>query len=435
MPSSSTILALAALSSAVNAVRVNSAPYNAALINSVSSNETIVTSSVITTTVEITTTLTTPPAPTVTLPPLSEVTVCPEPTGIAQIDVPEPNMQYGCSAGFVCAQPKPEECNVWPGLPSQDFTCDPVDCIPAPPLPEHEWPEGEIGYVAPAYGYFDLNPEIFGLSYDIFAYRLEEQVINGLTVTVTTGNWDPTAQPRPTGVVRRHLRQTFPIKKRQEAANPSNPAPQCYGFCNDSGRLAQQIGLEPELCTEQRWLPTYNRCVDCIIEAGSTRDTIRVYVQPQFQRSLTYCFGDLVTTPGNATTTAGVPADAITESATFDTSTQLPVESTGFVDTTTDISTEVTTTEDISTSVSTSISTGATSSEADSTTITTVVTETETSAVTETPGTVTTSFSTSLPPFPTPVPTPTPGVPAAAVRITASSTFAAVLLGIVAMLL
>jgi hypothetical protein len=425
----STILAVAALGSAANAVHINSGPYNAVLLNSLPANETIVTSLVITTTLEITTTLTTPPASTVTLPPLSEVTVCPQPTGIAHSEVPAPNMQYGCSAGSVCAQPKPEDCNVWPGLPSQDFTCNPVDCIAAPPLPEHEWPEGEIGYIAPAYGYFDLNPEIFGLSYDIFAYRLEEQVINGITVTVTTGNWEPTAQQaRPTGVVRRQLRQTFPLIKRQSNARP--PA-QCYDFCTDSARRAQEIGLDPTLCTNDGWLGTYNRCTSCIIDAGASRDTIRDYVQPEFVNQLAYCFGDFVNSPGNATTTAGVPADAITTPATFDTDSQLPAESTGFVDTTTDISTEVTTTEAISTGVSTSAS----SSEAIVTTITTIITETETSAVTEVPGTATTSFSTSLPPFPTPIPSPTPGVPAAAVRVTASSTFAAILLGIAAMLL
>jgi hypothetical protein len=410
-------MAMAALASAAGALQINVAAQNAA-------NDTIVT-----TTVEITTTLTTPPASTVTLPPLSEVIVCPQPTGIAHSDVPGPNMQYGCSPGFVCDQPKPEECNVWPGLPSQDFTCDPANCIQAPPLPEQEWPKGEIGYVAPVYGYFDLNPEIFGLSYDIFAYRLEEQVINGLTVTVTTGDWAPTAQPRPTGVVRRQLRQTFPMnKKRQESATPP---PECYEFCNNSARLAQQRGLEPELCTDFRWTQTYDRCTGCIIEAGASRQTIRDYVEPEFARYLNYCFGDYVNTPGNATSTATVP-DQVTQSVPLTTETQESAQSTGFADeTTTDITSEVTTTE-ISTT-STSISSSASSIESTVSTITTVVTET--SVVTETPGTVTTtSFSTSLP-FPTPLPTPTPGVPAAAVRVTASSTFAVILLAIVAMLL
>ncbi|GAB0136837.1 hypothetical protein EsDP_00005125 [Epichloe bromicola] len=145
--------------------------------------------------------LITKPASTVTVTPVFDVTLCPTPTGATAPLSPTSDLTFGCKPGYVCNPPKPNGCNTWPGPPADDFLCDTKDCIPSPPFTNTTWDQCNTHYYPPSYGYFNLDPEVFGLSYDIFESQSYEEVVNGHITTVTTGNWEPqkslAAWPKP----------------------------------------------------------------------------------------------------------------------------------------------------------------------------------------------------------------------------------------------
>ncbi|OAA32183.1 glycoprotein X [Moelleriella libera RCEF 2490] len=133
------------------------------------------------------------PASTVTVTPLFSVSLCPSPTGASRPLERSSNLTFGCAPGFVCNPPKPDGCNLWPSPPKDDFVCNPLDCIPAPPYTVVTWKECETSYYPPSFGYFNLNPEDFGLSYGIFEYKQYQKVESGVTKTFITGDWNPKA--------------------------------------------------------------------------------------------------------------------------------------------------------------------------------------------------------------------------------------------------
>ncbi|KAM0253296.1 hypothetical protein ACHAQJ_007350 [Trichoderma viride] len=129
-------------------------------------------------------------ATTMVSPPTFQVTLCPEPAGFfAALEI-ESDLTYGCRPGTVCSPVKPAGCNFWPGPPPDEFRCQPEECIPAPPVETVVWKDGETGYYPPQFGYFNLNPHDFGLSYDIFEFEVVRKIQNGRTSTFTTGNWE-----------------------------------------------------------------------------------------------------------------------------------------------------------------------------------------------------------------------------------------------------
>ncbi|KEY74294.1 hypothetical protein S7711_00451 [Stachybotrys chartarum IBT 7711] len=281
-----------------------------------------------------------------------QVSLCPEPTGTYRRLAPNSNLVFGCSPGYVCNPPMPNGCNKWPGLPSRDFVCDPNDCIQAPAFEVVQWSANEVGYYPPAFGYFDLNPERFGLSYGIFEREVHERVEDGQTITFTTGNWGahptPSAQSRPSGnIVRREERGPWhSFVRRQSGGTPGV----CFDECNAAMRVVEGDGITDTLCLPgSDFWRAYTLCENCVRLNDNPDDSVRDYIRAEFEQFLGVCNTDGVTPPGNSTFTPPFSSpDAASTLPDQQTITQVVPSATSFI-----IPTDLISTTDISTVVST----------------------------------------------------------------------------------
>ncbi|KYK59235.1 hypothetical protein DCS_00365 [Drechmeria coniospora] len=246
----------------------------------------------------------TPAITTVTAPPESvTVTICPSPTGAMSPLSPDSNLTFGCKPGFVCSLPKPNGCKLWPGPPSKDFLCEYQLCIPSPPFKNVAWGQNETGYYPPSWGYFNLNPEAFGLSYDIFDYYVYEDVKDGHATTITTGNWKSQASlsewPRSsTSATPAHFPPPYGSQRRRRKLHTFGKRDItpgiCFDDCNNAFGIAQSVGKTDALCKAGTSFQTsWSQCTECITKnEKSTKTTIRDYVGPEFSQFLEYCAGN-----------------------------------------------------------------------------------------------------------------------------------------------
>src|SRR5437763_105485 len=119
------------------------------------------------------TTITLPPT-TVTPPPitvtasLTGLVTCPSrtvnPTYTTSTQLPS-NYTWGCPPGYLCKPPQ-IDCNFEQNPPADTYYCSPDECVPAPPVPTPTGPG--CGPYPTAGGYFNFDPELFGLSFSIF---------------------------------------------------------------------------------------------------------------------------------------------------------------------------------------------------------------------------------------------------------------------------
>ncbi|POR38058.1 Uncharacterized protein TPAR_01739 [Tolypocladium paradoxum] len=295
------------------------------------------TTAITTTTVVIGPTTVSVPARTATVSPIFAVTVCPSPTGSSAPLPTDSDLTLGCKPGFVCNPPKPNGCNLWPGPPPKEFLCHPQDCIRSPPFTNTTWKKNETGYYPPSYAYFNLNPEAFGLSYDIFEFKARERVEDGHTKTITTGNWasqtslsdwprasDASTRVPPPPYGKEHERRELHIFGKR-AVTPSV----CFDDCNNAWLIAQSIGKTDELCKGgSSFREGYNACAKCILDnTGATKDTIRDYVEPEFAQYLDFCNGKR---PRPTASSATGPDSAVTSLPPVGTSTQAQTSQTDF---------------------------------------------------------------------------------------------------------
>ncbi|EXF79576.1 glycoprotein X [Colletotrichum fioriniae PJ7] len=280
-------------------------------------------------------TLTLPPI-VVTLPPTTtEVTACPAPTNAPGLTSaaeynPKSNLTWGCQPGYVCNPPKPAGCNLWADPPADDYVCAPQNCIPAPPVTLANWKENETSYYPVNEGYFNLNPNAFGLPFDIFEYEVIVSKVKGKKghkkTTITTGNWasatelthfPPTAQPTITSSpaptssaeIGKHAykhkqegktyeRRAF-IGKRDVTIAPAI----CFDNCNNVYIEVQTVGKNPQICLAgSAFQMNLETCRQCVIDnADDGKETLRLYIEPQFQQWLVYCTGEAPQTSSSAT--------------------------------------------------------------------------------------------------------------------------------------
>lgn len=243
------------------------------------------------------------PGPTVTQTQtnVQDIVVCPQPTPTPGMPSgPQPfNYTWGCPPGLVCSPRKPFACDVFASLPDPSYRCQPSECIPAPKRegePE-SWPSNETGFFYPPIeGYFDLNPNYFGLSYEIFGQEIVD--IGG--TLVTTGNWQSQAtlptQPARTNVVVPDPRFDDPRtsvnqKAKRQQVVPDTVPTVCFPLCNRCVRDAESVGKVPELC-----LPNSNfnlqlaNCRTCAEAGGDFQQiNLRQNVIPDVQQWLDFC--------------------------------------------------------------------------------------------------------------------------------------------------
>ncbi|PHH78655.1 hypothetical protein CDD80_6547 [Ophiocordyceps camponoti-rufipedis] len=256
------------------------------VVSTLPASTTILTKTLPGSTVVLKTTLLSPPL-TVTNP---QPSVCPSPTGRSAPLPPKSNLTFGCRPGSVCNPPKPNGCSIWPGPPSDDFLCEPSYCIPSPPIRNATWREGETSFYPVSYGYFNLNPEAFGLSYDIFSFEVVERVQYGQTVTVTTGNWasQTTLSDWPRTTKAKPTKAANPYHHRRNLEKRTVTPSICYDNCNEAYLIAASTGKTDALCRAgSSFHDSYALCTRCIeANSGASKATVRDYVAPQFAQVL-----------------------------------------------------------------------------------------------------------------------------------------------------
>ena len=260
------------------------------------------------------------------------VSVCPLPTGASAPLDPKSNLTFGCNPGYVCDPPKPDGCNLWPGPPSDDFICCPDDCIPAPPFETAIWAENKTGYYPPSDGYFNLNPEAFGLPYNIFAAEVRTETSDGKAVSHTTGNWasQPTLSTWP-----KTEAAALPVGLKDGGKSPNRfgrravAPPVCYDDCNNAYLGASEEGKTDNLCKpDSSFNQQYGKCSSCISKnEDAGQDSIDAYVKPTFSQFLNFCSGK------DSTPTSDVPTgpdSALSSQPDVKTSGQVDGSWTGF---------------------------------------------------------------------------------------------------------
>ncbi|KAG6050818.1 hypothetical protein E4U39_003148 [Claviceps sp. Clav50 group G5] len=243
--------------------------------------------------------LITEPAKTVTETPIYNVTLCPTPTGSTAPLSPTSDLTFGCKPGYVCNPPKPNGCNLWPGPPADDFLCDKKDCIPAPPLNKPTGRDGD--YYPPSYGYFNLDPEPFGLSYNIFAKP--RQFVEDVHNTKDTSSQQT---PPVWHKVSHSASDSYPTSSRQEEKTSESRkrgdkrdtvSDSCYDESNRAYDSALLLGKTPALCAEdssfEQGFERYQRCVKANSQTTMSKmarfKLIRIYVEHKFDQFLDFC--------------------------------------------------------------------------------------------------------------------------------------------------
>jgi hypothetical protein len=228
-------------------------------------------------------------------------------------------------------------CNVWAEPPDEDYLCEPQYCIKAPKIKKTKWRKNKTSYYPRSPGYFNLNPEAFGLSYDIFEKQVYEKIVSKEPKTFTTGNWasqttlsdwpDATtsvaesADYAPSNNQRRgmHMFDTRDV----------TPAI-CYDDCDGAYKIALSTGKSDRLCRKgSSFLGSYSICRTCISDnTEKSKKTVRDYVEPQFSQFVEYCDGKDTT---SATTAASGPESQVTENPDVETTGQVEATSGGFI--------------------------------------------------------------------------------------------------------
>jgi hypothetical protein len=175
--------------------------------------------------------------------------------------------------------------------------------MPAPDFTPVVWPEGKTGYYPPPFGYFDLSPLAFGLSYDVFAADVVIQygAGNQPQTTITTGNWQSQASiteayalPTSSSALarRKWWEEAIPLPGARLSKRASSTVPAvCFATCNNCLVIAQQTGKTPALCTPTSAFHSYlAACQQCVAANGdATQTTLKRYVAPQFAQFLGFC--------------------------------------------------------------------------------------------------------------------------------------------------
>jgi hypothetical protein len=193
-----------------------------------------------------------------------------------------------------------------------------------------QWPENETSYYPPTEGYFNLNPNAFGLSYEIFEVHEIVTKIHGKKTTITTGNWvsqtDLThfpPEPTTTTTTLKNYGRGLPshrISKRDDTVAPAV----CYDICNTAFLEGQRVGPKDELCEEHSPFLDYSAsCQECIADnKADLKLTLREYVGPAFEVFWDFC--NVQPPQSQVTTTDLPPQTQVTDTPTVQTSTQQP---------------------------------------------------------------------------------------------------------------
>lgn len=218
---------------------------------------------------------------------------------------------WGCSPGYVCNPTLPWYCDLWANPPSSSFLCSASECQKAPDYPDIAWPVNQTSYFPPAPGYFNLNPQAFGLNFDIFQEGTitDYVVANGTSsaVTLTTGDWSSQTS----------LTQ-FTISgftsSPQLVTTASAP---CYAYCNNCFYQLQRTGKTPVLC-EASSVNSID-CYGCRACLSAFQSSVE-YLNLQWGQFAAYCDGAAFNVTSSSGSTAGNTGSRSTTKNTVSTS-------------------------------------------------------------------------------------------------------------------
>jgi len=211
------------------------------------------------------------------------------------------------------------------------------------------WPKNETSYYPVTDGYFNFNPQAFGLDFTIFVINVEVITVTGkygkeIVKTVTTGDYSSQASlthfgssdipsstlyitPSPTSTETyvyptssahahwKKAREVLHLLKRDETIVPAV----CFATCNNAYLEAQSVGKDPELCTAgSAFRVSYEACQSCVIANGDVeKASLQVYVEPKFAPFIDFCEAQEaipVLEPSTSTSTATVVPVPATQS-------------------------------------------------------------------------------------------------------------------------
>jgi hypothetical protein len=328
------------------------------------------------------TTITIPPT-TVTAPPviittsLTGIVTCPSrtinPTYTTSTQLPD-DYTWGCPPGYLC-QPPQVNCNFEQNPPADTYYCSPDECVPAPPLSSFNQTGPGCGPYQTAPGYFNFNPELFGLSYSIFVdggdyaetclecatttWAPVSQISDGqpqaptlvpvcqtsnsqLQAPAHTTTWIPVSTISDGWPQRSVMTTATWLAKRQI----NQPLPQvCYEDCNICLDVAERDG-KPKCCpADSEFSSVYGQCSYCLSAHRTDTRTAPTDLLPSLQPYLSYC---------NAQKNVAAPSTPLAESTISSPSTSLPPTTTAPSITTTPTAPSTSTTQISQSSSSTS---------------------------------------------------------------------------------
>lgn len=171
------------------------------------------------------------------------VTTAPAPTGITTCSSRIVNPTYtttaslpsdylwGCPVGTICKPPQ-VDCNFEQNPPADSYYCSPDECVPISPLPPIEEyinqpVNSTCAFLTPIKNYFNLNPQLFQMDYNIFNIYGNPvcPIIEKVYVTVTTTVVSGTTVVVPTTIVQYSNVPTTVVRTQVDTQYSNVPVP------------------------------------------------------------------------------------------------------------------------------------------------------------------------------------------------------------------
>ncbi len=171
------------------------------------------------------------------------LTICAPPTNTASVGAvynAGSNLTWGCVPGYICNLPKPGHCNGWVDSPDKSYVCIQEFCdVVSADFQTTDW-SNSTAYYPTSPGYYNLVPEAFGLTYDIFGYEVLIITEGNTTAIVTTGNWasQSAITPWPAPSISTSS-PTQPVVLVGGSRNLTTLPAVCYAACNNAFISAQ----------------------------------------------------------------------------------------------------------------------------------------------------------------------------------------------------
>jgi hypothetical protein len=226
----------------------------------------------------------------------SRIVICPTPTNSIHEEPQDsgPNALWGCSPGFICSPPKPDNCEIWAGPPNYDYVCDAKSCIPSPSFTSVVWLAGNTSKY-PLTGYFNLNPNSFGLNYSIF---ITTEVSKVSTAFAGRDRKFPAIE-RPRDIIRR--------------ISSAVPAV-CYAQCNNGYIEAQRLGKSAIICArDSAFQSGYQSCQTCVgANSNISKAALQNIIDPRFAPFVSFCDAQSeLTNVGSISTETTTPVETM----------------------------------------------------------------------------------------------------------------------------